>query len=475
MNRRRLSNTESPDAPDQPADLTLQELRQELEQKARRSRGRQSAVTWLRLASLALLIDEDPAPHAWRALQKAGRRDPAIAGDELYLAVSAEIAAIEGADPEPLAREIKGLRASTDPLVQFHAASALLSIGRPGKAIRHLRPDTDLSGQPRQFRWRYHSLAAYAFELHGNLEKAVEHGRQAVELGSGPESQTERLALARNLLDLGELIAAAVEHSAVDPDLLADPLDQVEHLHVLGEIEALRGNPGLALQALEAAIQRLDAVEAAGPAVYDRPALLLARAHQLADMGRSDEAVTAYQELLEAAPPEGHSLLRHELAVVLMDLDRNVEAEQELLAALQEPGYAYRPEVLAELAEVSLRMGNNDEAERLARLALEAGPLAPAYMILGNIAQDYYRLAEAIQYFEQAIQASVEGDVWWIHAQQQLAETYARMGEDQAGRLLQHARSALRYTDRRNDWYLPLVRLAERAERSLAGRQRLVN
>src|SRR5690606_24372308 len=128
---------------------------------------------------------------------------------------------------------------------------------------------------------------------------------QAVELGSGPESQTERLALARNLLDLGELIAAAVEHSAVDPDLLADPLDQVEHLHVLGEIEALRGNPGLALQALEAAIQRLDAVEAAGPAVFDRPALLLARAHQLADMGRSDEAVTAYQELLEAAPPEG--------------------------------------------------------------------------------------------------------------------------------------------------------------------------
>ena len=49
------------------------------------------------------------------------------------------------------------------------------------------------------------------------------------------------------------------------------------------------------------------------------------------------------------------------------------------------------------------------------------------------------------------------------------------MGPESADRLYLHAQLALKYTDQRNDWYLPLRSHAESAERTLAGQRRLVN
>lgn len=444
-----------------------------LEQLAtRRGARRNRALAWLQLASLRLMSGSDPLESSREALMQALRLHAAVAREPLCQGVHWELRALEGARAREVRAGLRQLRQCRDGTAHYHAANAQLMIGSRTGALLHLRLALE-SGIPDHVRWRCHSLAGYVREQQGDFERAVTECEASVRFSSGMDRQLERLALAANLIEIREARRAVHVLAEVDDSLLPEPYDHVHKAHLRGRAEADLGNPGIALECYRRA--RLLLAEAGPDLAYDEIGLVLAQAQLLVDIGEFDAGIAAYREVVTLVDEGSASQYRHELAVALVDAGQQEAAQVELEAVLLDEGYAYRAEVLAELADMAFRQGDNDRAERLARRALGVRPVAPAYLCLGSIAYDYFRLNEAVSWFEQALEVSAEGDSWWVAAQQLLADVFSQMGPERADRLLQHASTALRYTDRRNDWYLPLRAHQETAQRTLAQRQRIVN
>jgi tetratricopeptide (TPR) repeat protein len=142
---------------------------------------------------------------------------------------------------------------------------------------------------------------------------------------------------------------------------------------------------------------------------------------------------------------------------------------------VSDPAYPHRPDAVADLADVRLKMGEYESAQALAEQALEMGATAAGCLVLGSLAFEYYRLDEAIGWFEQAIGASTAGDSSWLAAHQVLADVYAQRGESSAERVLHHALAALEHTDAGSEWRLPLQRHADWARAALGGNDRVLN
>ncbi len=437
-------------------------------------RGRQKLL--LELAACYVLSGDEWLQLALAALDSAEAEGTDRESSGIAIALRAEIAALMGESGPLVEDQINRLGTAGDARTQFHAASALLLVGYSEAALQRLERAQQL-GLPLHLEWRSWSLTGVAEEQLGDFEAASRSISQAVSTAPPGESlNLEKLALADCLLELSDAKAAATVLAGLDRTGLKRHDDRVHLLWLQARTEQLLGNPGLAIQYYRQARTSLgDASHLPPGAPFDYYSLTLSEAQLLADQGSYPDAISTYREALRTSPAAHESLTRHELAVVLSEAGHFDEARAELHPVRHDLDYEWRAEAVAELAELAFRDGDNAGAERLAHEALQIRPVAAACLCLGCIAFEYYRLNEAVSWFERAAEVATDGDPGWVAAQQLLADVYAQMGPENAERLYLHAQAALKYTDSRNDWYLPLRAHAESAHRLLTGQRRLVN
>lgn len=440
-----------------------------LETAARRPHGRaDKGRAWLHLAEVYALYGEDGVENGLPALRNAVEAEPSLASHPLYQALFWEFKVFHGGTVGDVKRGLRGVTAG-DPVASYHAASALLSVGAPKSAARRLR-QMEADALPLYLRWRRWSLLGQCAEALGNWEEAALAFERAVSEVPESERDPERLSLAGALLELGRT------------DEVLDILDQVDSAslleeelgvqrYILGRAQLELGNPNRALELLREAKAML--VEGAiDDHAYN---VAFSTAQALTAVGAHDEAAAMFREALELAPAEHRPFTQHEAAYALIETEKLFEAEELLAEVVGDPGYPHRAEALADIADVRLKLGEFDAAETLAQQALEMGATASACLCLGNIAYEYFRLDEAVRWFEQAVSASQPGDAIWVSAHQVLADAHVQLGPSKAERVLWYARLALKYTDPSSEWYLPLRRYADEARAQLGGNDRPLN
>ncbi len=439
-----------------------------LENAARRPFGRPAqGQYWLHLAAVYALYAEDGVENGAPALRRAVAADANLADSPLYKALFWEFAAYRGGSVGDIKRGLVAVTAEGDPVAAYHASCALLAVGAPKSAAKRLT-DLDPDTLPAHLVWRRWSMLGQACEALGDWDEAAAAFGRAVELCPPPEVAPERLSLAGALLELGRIEDVLAVLEKVDEAHLQQDERAVQR-YLLGRAHLERGNPNLALDLLRQA----HALDAEAP--EQSFSVAFATAQALAALGRFPEAGGAFREALAVAPAEHRPYTQHEAAYALIESEDLAGAEELLGEVVGDPSYPHRAEALADLADVRFKMGEFDAAGELAHQALEMGATAAACLCLGNIAYEYFRLDEAVTYFEQAISASQPGDAIWVSAHQMLADVYAQSGDAKADRVFMYARLALEHTDPASEWFLPLSRYLEQARGVLGGHDRLLN
>lgn len=439
-----------------------------LENAARRPAGRSTqAVLWLHLAAAYALYGLDGVDNGLVVLRSAVHADPNIAQHALYCALFWEFAAYRGDPVGDVKRGVKAVIGGDDPIARYHAGSALVAAGAPKTAARTLSGlgDADL---PTHLVWRRWSLLGQAYEQLGDWPGAAEAFGVSARLAGGAEREAERLSLASCQLELGDAAEAKSTLDVIDESLLSQE-ERAVKCYLEGRANVDLGNPNRALELFTEARALED------PAEEPSFSLLFATGQCLASLGRTREAEWELERAVAHAPLEHLPFARHEYAFALIESERLDDARDTLEEVLGDPGYPHRAETFSDLADVLFRMGQFDEAEVVARQALELGATAAACLTLGSIAYDYFRLDEAVSWYEQTISASRPGEPSWVNAQQLLADVFAQQGEEAVERLLRHASAALMYTDPGSDWFLPLQRYCDQAQDWLGGNTRLFN
>lgn len=440
-----------------------------LERAAHRPRRRSTRALYrLHLAGLYALYGDDGIDDGSLALRSAVEIDPGVIELPLYRALFWELAAMGGEDGKAVQRGVQEVLRDGDGEALYHASNALYSAGELGEALSILsRLDGD--GLPDYLRWRRWSLLGMIEEQLGNLYDAAGAFERSVELASGADEQLERLTLAGCLLELHRGDETLEVLAGIDERLLELDEDLMHMRYLAGRAEYERGNPNRALDRFEEARTLGDG---GGEESY---ALLLAEGQVMSNLGRNQEAAERFEAAVECAAEDQVSYALHEWALALMEAGELSEAEERLEEVVADLAYTYRPDALADLAEVLFKLGGFDQAVVVAQQALEAGAVATACFTLGSIAYEYFRLDEAVIWFERAASASETGDPVWVLTQQLLADVFAQKGPVGAERLVTHARAALAYTDSANEWFLPLKGYLEAAERQLGGHRRVLN
>jgi tetratricopeptide (TPR) repeat protein len=438
-----------------------------LESAARRPRPADAqAQYWLHLASVYALYGADGLENGGPALKSAVVADPNLAADPLYQALFWEFSAYRGGAVTDIKRGLRLASMEAQPVASYHAAAALLAVGAAKSALKRLEA-IDPASLPAYLEWRRWSLLGQAHEALGDWEAAVAAYGQAVAMVRGAERSVELVSLASCLLELGrsdEVLAAVAN---VDRDALADD-DRATLLYVEGRAQLDAGNPNLALEHFAAA-RSLDTEGS------DAFSLDYATGQALTSIGRYRDAVRVLRHAIELAPADHRAYAQHEAAYALTESDELAEADVLLGDVVSDPSYPHRAEAVADLADVRYKLGEYEAAAALADQALDMGATASACLVLGNVAYEYYRLDEAIGWFEQAIGASGSGDPVWLAAHQVLADVFFQRGETGAERVLHHAQAALEYTDVGSEWRLPLERHVAWARETLGGHDRLLN
>lgn len=442
-----------------------------LEDAARRPFGRSAqGQVWLQLAAVYALYAEEGVENGTPALRRAVTADPNLAEHPLYRALYWEFAAYRGGSVGDVKRGVRQVPADTEPVAAYHAGSALLAAGAPKSAAKRLA-NLDDDGLPTYLVWRRWSLLGQCREALGDWQGAADAFGRAVRLAPRTECEPERLSLAGAELELGEPGRALSVLAEVDEEALGSEERAVVR-YLSGRANLEEGNPNLALTLLREA-RALARTE--GTDTMEAFQTSLAMAQALVALARYDEANEAFEEALASAPAEDRPYVQHEAAYALMESDRAAAAEEMLADVVSDPTYPHRADALADLADARFKMGEFDAAEVLARQALDMGATAAACLCLGNISYEYFRLDDAIRWFEQAVSASQPGDAVWVSAQQLLTDATAWRGDRMADRVLTHARLALEYTEPSSEWYLPLRRHLAAAQRALGGHDRLLN
>jgi tetratricopeptide (TPR) repeat protein len=456
----------------EPAQRALAEGRYEvafalLESAAKRPRpAAAQAQYWLHLAAVYALYGDDGLETGGPALKAAVGCDPNLVADPLYQALFWEFAAYRGGGVTDIKRGLRLAQTAEHPVAAYHASAALLAVGAAKSAARRLEA-LDPTALPAYLVWRRWSLLGQANETLGAWEAAADAYWQAARLAPVEERDTELLSHASCLLELGR--TGDVLSVLVDVDeakLSSDDRATLRYLEGRAQLDA--GNPNRAVELFAQA----KSLETDGEPSFS---LAYATGQALNVVGEYAEAIAALQEALDAASAEHRAYAQHEMAYALTEADRLGEAEAALEEVVSDPTYPHRPEAVADLADVRLKRGEYESAEVLAEQALEMGATANACLVLGTLAFEYYRLDDAIRWFEQAISASTVGDSAWLSAHQVLADVYAQRGEVSAERVLRHALAALEHTDGGSEWRLPLQRHVAWARGVLGGHDRLLN
>lgn len=432
----------------------------------RRLSASERAAVWLQLAACYALYGPDGVEGGAPALRAAVAADPKLAGDALYQALYWAFDAYRGGVEADIRRGLRLLPSDAPAVARFHAAAALVMVGAFKGALRILK-GLEPEGLPASLRWRRESLLGQAFEALGDWPAAAAAYERAAAGAPPHERETERLAHAHTLLELGRVAELLPLVEAID-DAALTPHDVGHKRYLQGRCHLELGNPSLALSAF-AEVAEFD------PEAAEEFSLHYASAQALAGLQRFEEALERFDAATDVAPGEHRPFAQHEGAVVLIEAERFDEALPRLEGVVADPSYPHAAEALADLADVRVRLGDLEGAQRDAERALELGAAGPASLVLGAIAYEYFHLDEAIRCYEQAVSAAPVGDPVWLAAHQMLADLHAQRGEIGAEQALRHALAALPHTDAGSDWRLPLEERIAWARQLLGGHDRVLN
>ncbi len=436
-----------------------------LERALQRCRDRrEESVLALELAAVYALFGIGGAEGLSRCLEQVL---PEVQTDGLYLALQANSLAfgledfIQPDEPVRLkAIELARRGASGSPTARFYAGSALVSLGEAELGLEVLEALTEL---PSHLQWRAWSWRGGALEELGRWRDASLAYQQASLGAIGADKASLLQDKAAMLLDLEEPHEAllALEESQAALFGMEFPLDAAARLHLEARAHLMLENPRLAKQRSELAVTLETSVgEASFPVT-----LVLAQSH--AALEDWTQAIPAFERAVGLAQEPDRGFALHELGLAQMDANLSEDSRRSLERALNEASYPHKAEIHADLAELEYRLGNFDQAESAAKIALDMGAIIPASLLLANLAYEYYRLDEALDHYARALENAPEASRDWVIANQMTADTLVQLGWRSPERILHHASLALPHLEPADEWVITLEGYIERARQLL--------
>jgi tetratricopeptide (TPR) repeat protein len=435
----------------------------------------------LELAGVWALYGKDGVEGLSAALQDAALTRPAVREGALFKALRAS--SIAFALEADLSRGLSGredlrfgrgvelaLEAvgqggdEAHPEIHFHAGAALVSLGEPARALEVLDA-ISLDALPTHLRWRWHSWRGGALEDLSRWREAA----LAYRAGANATRGVDRAALLQDeaamLLELEEPHAALETLALAQRELggFENPLDAASRLHLEARAHLQLNNPSLARERAEAAAN----LELTAGEPSFGVALVLGQT--LAALEDWRGAIAAFSSAAEIGSPLDRGFALHEMGLAQMDAGLPEESRATLQSVLEISEYPHRGEVLSDLAELEYRLGNFDAAQAHAGRALEAGATVPASLMLANVAYEYYRLDEALEHYNRALEHAAEGGRDWVLAHQMTADTLVQLGWRDPERILYHASTARPHLEPSDEWAVTLDGYIERAKGMLLG------
>ena len=444
-----------------------------LEKGARTSRDpRIAALCDLEMAGMYTLYGREGVEGSSQSLSNAVMSDPKLRQDPTYMALRAaniaftlELEAselgerISDAEPRKMrALELAAQSRGGSSLAKFHAVSALVTLGEPETALEILELIV-IEELPEFLRWRYWSWRGGALEGMSRWREAEQAYNHGADLTAGTDRAALLMDQAAMLLELEEPFEAlsTLEQVAALYNNLEPALEAASRLHLEARAHLALDNPGLARERAELARALEDEV--------GEPSFGVALVHgqSLAAMADMPGALAAFSRAVQLAPAADKSYALHEMGLAQMDAGLPEESRSSLNAALLDSEYPYKGEVLADLAELEYRLGDFDATERQATLALEAGAIIPASLLLANIAYEYYRLDDALEHYNRVLEFAPETSRDWVLAHQMIADTLVQLGWRDPIRILYHAQIALPHLEPSDEWAVTLEGYIQKA------------
>lgn len=440
-----------------------------LEQASAQAGDRLSkAWSEVRLAALYALQGQSGLSGGLFHLLAARASYADIARTELYQALAGELAAYQGGRAATVRQIVRPVLGGNQAEAQFHAARALLAIGARNRASRLLR-SLDATALPRHLLWRHWSLLGGIHSAKADWTAATSAYEKALRYLHPADGLNERLALAHCYLQLGKAHEAHQVLQTAAYHRFDEVATRLRYLRLSARTYHQLGNPNQALAALLQAYSEAHAHEQLSAE------LLLELARLYRQLGNVRLAHYSYEQARTLADRQLTSFIQHEHAAMLLENQQPETARNLLEAAAQDAHYPLIAEVVADLAECSLRLGDSKMANLLARCAHAAGAVVPAALLLAEMALESCQHASALEWLEQVVSVSQEGSSDWISAQLYLVEALAWAGPEAAERVIHHGELALRYLDRRSSWVPIVTHHVAKAKTELFGGNRLLN
>ena len=417
-----------------------------------------SARALVDLAEFYSLYGEAEAEPWQAALEEARARWPEVERTPLFQALSFELAALRGSETTP--------PDLSDPRARYHLAQGSAYLGRQLEALG-LLPETE--SLPDFLRSRTLTLRARLLESLGDLTEAAHLHRQASAITPDKESLWSLLDAAALWLDSGNTTEALTDLKKAETLLpSAEINDRATYHYLMARAELASDNPELAAPQ----IAQAEGLEAAGGGLSHGTAMVRAQVHQR--LGQFELARGAYREAARRAREADLPFIWHEWGIAELEAGQLIEADNLLSRVADSESYPYRPQALADLAEVYYRLGNGPAAEEAAKRSLALRPTPAAHLVLGNRAYDIGHWDEALAHYRAATALAREGDHDWITATEMTVDVLAQMGYPNPAEVAELAERVLPYLPASDEWGETMRNHAAKARR-LAQENRLLN
>jgi len=417
-----------------------------------------SARALVDLAEFYSLYGEAEIEPWQAALEEARSRWREVERTPLFKALSFELTALRGNEAAP--------PNLSDPRARYHLAQGSAYLGRPLEALGLLPETKDL---PDFLRSRALTLRARLLESLGDLAEAARIHREAAEIAPDKEALWGLLDATALWLDTGDPAEALSDLEKAEALLyVAEISDRATFHYLMARAELASDNPELAAPQ----IAQAEGLEAAGGGLSHGTAMVRAQVHQR--LGQFELARAAYREATRRAREADLPFIWHEWGVAELEAGQLIEAENLLSRAAGGESYPYRPQALADLAEVYYRLGNGPAAEEAAKRSLALRPTPAAHLVLGNRAYDIGHWDEALAHYRAATALAREGDHDWITATEMTVDVLAQMGYPNPAEVAELAERVIPYLPAGDEWGETMRNYAAKARR-LAREGRLLN